>query len=301
MAEQVSFDVPEDLDGERLDKVLAEHFAISRSAARDLTERGVLVDGQPADPSDRLEGGQRVEAPEPERGEPLLAEPIPFEILFEDSQVLVVDKPPGVVVHPGAGNRRGTLAAGLVHRFPELAEIGPPHRAGLVHRLDKDTSGALLVARTPESFRHLTQGLRRREIGRSYVALVEGSMPAPTGAIEAPIGGDPARPTRRAVIHGGKPARTNYRVLDEIAGGALSLLEVTLETGRTHQIRVHLGAISHPVVGDRVYGSGRYEAPRTFLHATRLEFSHPTTGEHIVVSSPLPEDLVATLDRLRTG
>lgn len=301
MAEQVTFQVPEGLDGERLDKVLAYHFAISRSAARDLTERGVLVDGVRAAPSDRLAEGQRVETPEPETAEAVVPEPVAFGVLFQDDQLIVVDKPPGVVVHPGAGNRKGTLAAGLIHRYPELSEVGPPLRAGLVHRLDKDTSGALLVARSPESYRLLTGALRRRELRRTYLALVEGSMPAQTGLIEAPIGGDPTRPTRRAVIHGGKPARTHYRVKEEIAGGAFSLLEVTLETGRTHQIRVHLAAITHPVVGDRVYGSGRYQVPRTFLHAARLEFDHPTTGERLTVSSPLPQDLVDTLERLRNA
>ncbi|MGH8944975.1 MAG: RluA family pseudouridine synthase [Acidimicrobiia bacterium] len=299
MAEQVTFRVSDDLDGERLDKVLADHFAIARSSARDLVGQGVLVDGAKASPSDRLDKGQEVQSPRPETTDGLVPEPVTFAVLLEDDQVIVVDKPAGLVVHPGAGNRKGTLAAGLVHRYPELGNVGPPQRAGLVHRLDKDTSGTLLVARTPASYQSLVGALRRRQIERVYLALVEGSMPAATGTIDAPIGGDPARPTRRAVVHGGKPARTHYQVLEEVAGERFTLLEVTLETGRTHQIRVHLAAISHPVVGDRVYGTGRSEAPRTFLHAARLGFQHPGTGDRITVASPLPEDLARALDRMR--
>ena len=299
MAEQVTFPVSDDLEGERLDKVLADYFAIARSAARDLVGQGVLVDGVKASASDRLQEGQKVQSPRPETSVDLVAEPVSFDVLLEDDQTIVVDKPAGLVVHPGAGNRKGTLAAGLVYRYPELRDVGPPQRAGLVHRLDKDTSGTLLVARTLASYQSLVGALRRRQIERVYLALVEGSMSADTGTIEAPIGGDPARPTRRAVIHGGKPARTHYQVLEEVAGGRFTLLEVTLETGRTHQIRVHLAAISHPVVGDRVYGTGRSEAPRMFLHAARLSFQHPGTGEHITVASPMPEDLAGALARMR--
>lgn len=299
MAEQVTFEVPDELGGERLDKVLAAHFGIARSVARDLVGRGVLVDGHAAAASDRLGRGQVVRAPEPVPIEGLAPEAVEFDVLMEDDQVLVVDKPAGLVVHPGAGNMKGTLAAGLVYRYPELQNVGPGHRAGLVHRLDKDTSGTLLVARTQGSYQALARALRRREIERVYLTLVDGTMAAATGMIEAPIGPDPMRPTRRAVIHGGKPARTHYQVLEEVAGGRFSLLEVTLATGRTHQIRVHLAAISHPVVGDRIYGTGRDEAPRTFLHATRLSFDHPSKGERITVSSPLPDDLATFLSRIR--
>lgn len=294
----MTIEVPGHLDGERLDKVLAEQFSISRSRARDLVEMGVLVDGEAGSASRRVTAGQLIRSPRPGTTPVLVPEPIVFEVLHQDDLVVVVDKPAGLVVHPGAGHRKGTLAAGLLHRYPELADVGPPDRAGLVHRLDKDTSGAILVGRTPDSYRSLVRALRRREIERVYLTLVEGSMPAPTGTVEAPIGRDPARPTRRAVLHGGKTARTHYRVLEEITGAGVSLLEVRLETGRTHQIRVHLAAISHPVVGDRVYGTARHGAPRTFLHAVSLSFAHPGTGEGVTVSSPLPEDLSITLTRL---
>lgn len=297
----MTIEVPGHLDGERLDKVLAEHFSISRRRARDLVEKGVLVDGETGSASQRVATGQVIRSPRPDATPALTPEPVAFEVHHEDELVIVIEKPAGVVVHPGAGHRKGTLAAGLLHRYPELAEVGPPDRAGLVHRLDKDTSGAILVGRTPDSYRNLVQALRRRQVERVYLALVEGSMSAPTGTVEAPIGRDPSRPTRRAVLHGGKTARTHYRVVEEIPEAGVSLLEVRLETGRTHQIRVHLASISHPVVGDRVYGSPRHGAPRTFLHAAGLSFDHPGTGERVTVSSPLPEDLQTILTRLRGG
>ena len=290
--------VPAHLDGERVDKVLAELFDLSRSKARALAERGVAVDGDEAGPADRVRSGQEIVAASPEVGVTLVPEPVEFGILHEDEDVIVVDKPPGVVVHPGAGNQAGTLAAGLLHRFPELAEVGPPGRAGLVHRLDKDTSGALLVARTQSSFETMTRALRGRLVERIYLTLVEGIMAARTGTVEAPIGRDPAHPTRRTVIHGGKPARTHYRVVEELVDAGLSLLEVRLETGRTHQIRVHLAAISHPVAGDRVYGRIRPEIPRVFLHAARLGFDHPRTGHRFEVASGLPSDLTSALRAL---
>lgn len=286
------------LDGERVDKVLAELFQISRSRARALAEQGVMVDGHAAGPAQRVMAGQEIRASQPEAVPAMVPEPVDFSVLYENGDVLVVDKPAGVVVHPGAGNERGTLAAGLLHRFPELDGVGPFGRSGLVHRLDKETSGALLVGRNNESFESLVRALRARRIERVYLTLVEGLMSAPTGTVEAPIGRDPVHPTRRVVIHGGKPARTHYRVVREIADARLSLLEVRLETGRTHQIRVHLASISHPVVGDRSYGTPTTEVLRTFLHASRLSFEHPRTGHPVEVESALPADLIAALEAL---
>jgi 23S rRNA pseudouridine1911/1915/1917 synthase len=300
MADQVRI-VPAHLDGQRVDKVLAELFELSRSQARALAERGVTVDGEEAGPADRVRSGQELQAESPAKEVDLAPEPVEFGILYEDEDVIVVDKPPRLVVHPGAGNRGGTLAAGLLHRYPELAAVGPRGRAGLVHRLDKDTSGALLVARTESSFETMTRELRGRRIERIYLALVEGIMAAPTGTVEAPIGRDPAHPTRRAVIHGGKPARTHYRVVEKLSDAGLSLLEVRLETGRTHQIRVHLASISHPVAGDRIYGKLRPEVPRVFLHAARLGFDHPETGHRVEVDSALPSDLATALRALGGG
>jgi 23S rRNA pseudouridine1911/1915/1917 synthase len=204
------------------------------------------------------------------------------------------------VVHPGSGRTGGTLAAGLLDRYPELVGVGAEDRWGLVHRLDKDTSGAILVARTREAFEALTAELRRRQITRTYTALVEGEMGAATGTIEAPVGRDPTQPTRRAVTHGGKHARTHYEVVRYFPDSVASLLSVRLETGRTHQIRVHFAAIGHPVVGDRVYGATRKDlgSPRTFLHASRLEFTHPESRRRLEVEAPLPTDLSEVLEGL---
>lgn len=288
------------LDGERVDRAIAELLDVSRARASALVDAGAEVDGQPARASDRVRAGQVITCEEPERSLRLAPETVDFDVLYEDDAVIVVDKPPGLVVHPGSGRQGGTLAAGLIHRYPELVGVGAADRWGLVHRLDKDTSGALLVARTGHALDALVEELRRRHIGRTYRALVEGRMGAPTGTIEAPIARDPSRPTRRVVTHGGRYARTHYEVVEEFEESNASLLDVRLETGRTHQIRVHLSAIDHPVVGDLTYGATRKDlgAPRTFLHAARLEFTHPVSGERMIVESPLPPDLTAVLARL---
>ncbi len=247
-----------------------------------------------------MRSGQVIRCRAPERAIALRPEPVPFEVLHEDAQVIVVDKPAGVVVHPGSGRATGTLAAGLIDRYPELVGVGTAERWGLVHRLDKDTSGCILVARTQQSFEALVGELRRREIARTYTTLVEGHMDAPTGTIDAPVGRDPTRPTRRAITHSGKHATTHYEVVREFGEANVALLEVRLETGRTHQIRVHLAAIGHPVVGDRAYGATRRDlgATRTFLHASNIVFTHPTTGDRVEVTAPLPSDLVSVVEGL---
>ena len=300
MAEQVELQVPADLDGARVDKALATLLGVSRAVASVVMESGVEVDGGAARASDKVRSGQLIVCDRPEAAIGLTPESVDFTVLYEDDSVIVVDKPPGVVVHPGSGRTGGTLAAGLLYRYPELAGVGTEGRWGLVHRLDKDTSGAILVARTGDAFTSLVDDLRRRRIERTYRALVEGRMAASTGTIDAPIARDPSQPTRRAVIHGGKPARTHYRVIDYFEESDASLLEVRLETGRTHQIRAHFAAIGHPVVGDRAYGATRKDlhVPRTFLHASRLELTHPVTGDLLAVEAPLPSDLAAALDAL---
>ena len=289
-------EVPEDLDGQRVDLVVARLAGLSRSRARRLVdEGGVTIDGATVVARDRVSAGSMVELepPEPEAG--LVAEAVPFEIRHEDAHLAVVDKPAGIVTHPGAGNRTGTLAAGILHRWPRVRGVGAEDRWGIVHRLDRDTSGLLVVALDDEAYVGLRDAMRRRAVARTYLALVSGDPEMPTGTVDAPIGRDPGRPTRMRVDPEGRPARTHYRVSSRYAHAAL--LEVRLETGRTHQVRVHLASIGLPVVGDAVYGTG-VGAPRVFLHASALAFDHPVTGERIEVQSPLPEDLARVLGDL---
>jgi len=298
MAKRIDLEVSVELDGQRLDKVLATLLGLSRAQARTLVDAGVTIAGAPAGPSDRLSAGTVISSPEPQAAVGLRAEEVDFDVLYEDDSVLVVNKPSGVVVHPGSGQKTGTLAAGLLHRFPEIEGVGQADRWGLVHRLDRDTSGALIVARTSDSYEALSAMIRGREVTRMYTALASGVFGSPTGAIDAPIGRDPRRPTRRAVVPGGKEAQTHY-VVDRQFDDC-SLLTVRLETGRTHQIRVHLAAIDHPVIGDRTYSTKTTAttSPRIFLHARSVEFVHPDSGDVLAVEAPLPADLKSVLDDL---
>jgi 23S rRNA pseudouridine1911/1915/1917 synthase len=279
--------------GERLDVFLAAHTG-SRAAAQRLIDAGaVTVDGAPKPKRHVLRGGERVEVGElPAEAEPEAAE-APFEIAWSDEHLLVVDKPAGVVVHPARGNRTGTLAQAL----RGLAKGGEdPDRAGIVHRLDRDTSGLLLVARTVAAYDGLRAQMRARAITREYLALVEGRPPAREGTIDAPLGRDRRVRTRiSSDTDEGKPAVTHFEV--ERALPHSTLLRVRLETGRTHQIRAHLLAIGHPVLGDPEYGKPGYGLERQFLHAERLALAHPITGAPLEVRSPLPEDLRAALER----
>jgi 23S rRNA pseudouridine1911/1915/1917 synthase len=255
----------------------------------------VLVDGRARAKSHRLEGGEEVafEPPEPERG--LEAEELPVRIAYEDDHLLVVDKPAGIVVHPAPGHATGTLVHGLLDR---VGGGEAPERPGIVHRLDRDTSGLLVVARTEEAYRGLRNLVRRRELERRYKALVRGRPQSWRGRIEAPIGRDRHDPTRMSLdTDTPRDAVTHFEVEQLLDG--LALLDVRLETGRTHQIRVHLAAIGLPVVGDPVYGvrDSRAELGRQFLHAWRLAFPHPLSGEPVEVESPLPPDLQAALAR----
>ncbi len=285
-----------ELAGERLDKVVSLLTGLSRRVARTLVESGdVLVDGSAMTPKDRVEGGEDILVRLPV--EPVLEpEEISFDVRFEDGVVAVVDKPSGVVVHPGAGVRTGTLAAGLLHRWPQLEGVGTEDRWGIVHRLDRDTSGLLVVALTEDAYRSLADAMARRSVKRTYLALVDGLFSLPAGTVDAPIGRDSRNPRRRALQRDGKPARTHYRRIASWEGSGTSLLEVRLETGRTHQIRVHMASIDHPVVGDTMYG-GR-PAERLWLHATELSFTHPASGEEVTVTSPLPGELRDVLEEL---
>ncbi len=300
MANEITVEVPSELDGARVDKVLATLLQVSRAQARDLIDDGVSIDGVAARPADRVTEGSIITTPAPRAAVEMQAEPVDFGVLYEDDTVIVVDKPVGVIVHPGAGRSLGTLAAGLLYRYPELRGVGSADRWGLVHRLDKDTSGALIVARTAFGHEALVGQLKRREITRVYTCLAHGRFEAPTGTIEAPMWRYPNLPMLRAVVPGGKSATTHYEVDREYPRFECSLLTVRLETGRTHQIRVHLSAVDHPVIGDKTYGgkTTRVTSPRTFLHASRVEFTHPATVERVIVDSPLAPDLRAVLDSL---
>ncbi len=293
--------VPEDLAGDRVDRIVSRLAGVSRSQARALVDTGaVTVDGGTVKASERLAAGTEIDVRLPsEPSGPTPDAGVEFTVAYADDDVIVVDKPPGLVVHPGAGVTEATLVNGLLARYPELGELGEGRRWGIVHRIDKDTSGLLMVARTPAAFDLLQEALRRREVSRSYLTLVHGLIEAAAGTIEAPVGRDPRRPTRMAVRSDGREARTHYRRLATWTEPPRTLLDVTLDTGRTHQIRVHMQAIGHPIVGDRTYGKpGAGDPGRTFLHAYALVFPHPATGEPVEVRSPLPEDLQAALEEL---
>ncbi len=301
---------PDD-DGARLDLFLAESVG-SRARAQKLIDAGaVTVDGARAIKSRKLEPGELVvvdETQDPERLEDRAGSegpPAPYAVAFEDAHLLVVDKPPGVVVHPARGHRHGTLAQALADRGASGGE--DPWRAGIVHRLDRDTSGLLVVAKDEEVHRELKDLLGRREITREYLALVEGRPPARTGTIDAPIGRDRRVRTRHSTDTDEPREAVTHFALEE-ALPRHTLLRVRLETGRTHQIRVHLQAIGHPVAGDPEYGPAGGTATaaalgleRQFLHAARLAFAHPVTGEEVDVTSQLPADLQRALDRARAA
>jgi len=301
-------EIPPALAGERLDRVVALVTDASRSdAAALVTAGGVLVDGHVTLSGKlRLQLGQQIDVDEtklPTVALPSADPTIEFKVVFEDDQVIVVDKPAGLVVHPGAGNQSGTLVNGLLARYPELSGVGEAHRPGIVHRLDIGTSGLMVVARTVRAYHELVFALSQRDVTRVYRTMVWGHLANPNGVIDAPIGRDHRDPMRMAVVVDGKSARTRYSVLTTYAApAAASSLECRLESGRTHQIRVHLAAIGHPVVGDGTYGGIRHgiSSPRPFLHAAEIGFVHPVTGEPMSFSSPLPGDLAEVEAQLTT-
>ena len=295
--------VPREAAGERLDRFLAACEGVgSRAEAERLLGAGaVLVDGSVRAKSHRLAGGEELVLELPERRESVL-EPEPVEglrVVYEDEHLLVVDKPAGVVVHPSAGHAHGTVVHGLLSREIEGGE--EPERPGIVHRLDRDTSGLLVVARSDEAHRRLQRLVRRRKLVREYLALVRGRPLSRAGRIEAPIGRDRNDPTRHSLdTPTPREASTTFEVLELLPKH--TLLQVGLETGRTHQIRVHLVAIDLPVSGDPTYGvPADLGLERQFLHAARLAFPHPFSGDEVEVSSPLPADLQRALDMARSG
>lgn len=293
------FVIGDDETGQRIDVVLARHAECTRVLAqRGLHSGSVRVNGEVVRPSHRVEAGEIVEGELPDDALPEpIGEDIPIEIRYEDDRLLAVSKPPGLVTHPARGHEGGTLVNALLGRGATLSGRGST-RPGIVHRLDKDTSGLLLVAKDDAAAAALVDALRARRVTRRYLALVRGIPSAPTGTIDAPLARHPWRRRLMAVVPGGRGAVTHYRILG--TGDKVALLEVTLETGRTHQIRVHLSHLGHPVLGDGTYGGGGDAAralglTRPFLHAAFLAFPHPDDDRVVEVSDPLPADLRSAL------
>nr|HID14280.1 RluA family pseudouridine synthase [Anaerolineae bacterium] len=296
----VSFTV--ELGGERLDKAIAAHVPdLSRAMAQRLIKTGgVTVNGWPSKPSYRVQVGDEVVVRIPaEMPEQVVPEDIPLDIIYEDESLLVVNKPAGMVVHPAHGHTSGTLVNAVLARCPRVVDVGGPERAGIVHRLDKDTSGLILVAKDEATRAALQWQFKHRQVIKTYLALVEGQVQPREGIIEAPVGRDKRQRKRMAVVRSGREARTLYRAVEYFPDH--TLLEVRPHTGRTHQVRVHLAWLGYPVVGDAVYGLRRQRLlrGRHFLHAARLRFVHPATGEAVEFEAPLPSELAAVLKRLR--
>lgn len=292
-------EVPDDLDGQRVDVALGRLLGLSRSqAARVLRDGEVTVDGRPARASGRVRAGDVLTVVLPDAAEEAVPAPALPPIRWQDDDLLVLAKPPGLVVHPGAGNPSGTLVDALAAAGVPLAPRGGQGRPGIVHRLDRDTSGLMVVASTDRAHEGLVSALRRREVQRRYLALAGGRLPSRTGRVDAPIGRDPRDRQRFAAVEDGKPAVTHWEVRAEreVDDRPCTLLTCRLESGRTHQIRVHLAFAGAPVVGDGRYGGAgtladRLGLDRPFLHASHLAFEHPVTGEHVEVEEPVPDDL----------
>lgn len=290
-------------DGSRLDVFLTAHLpALSRSRIKALIESGhVTVDGVRAKPAEKVRRGQRVDVsipPPPPVG--VRPEPIPLEIVYEDDAILVINKPAGLAVHPGAGRPSGTLVNAILARVPSLPGGGSALRPGIVHRLDKDTSGLMVVAKTAQALSSLQRQVAARTMSRSYLALLHGVVPHDEGTISAPMGRHPRHRTKMAVLHTGREAVTRYRVLERFP--RYTMIEAQLVTGRTHQIRVHVAHLGYPVAGDRVYAGSRQDElgiGRQALHAHRLRFRHPATDSAVAFEAAPPADFRAALDRLR--
>jgi 23S rRNA pseudouridine1911/1915/1917 synthase len=297
--------VPDGLDGERLDSALARLFGLSRARAAELISDGsVLVGGRPAAKSDRVPAGEWLDVtlPPPVTEQPR-PEPVPgLAVVYEDADIVVVDKPPGVAAHPTPGWTGPTVLQGLLAAGHSIATSGAAERQGIVHRLDATTSGLMVLAKSERAYSALKRAFREREVDKLYHALVQGHPDPLRGTVDAPIARHPSGDGRFAVVAGGRPSVTHYDTLE--AFRAASLTEIILETGRTHQIRVHMAAIRHPCVGDRLYGADPVLAAhlgltRQWLHAVRLGFDHPADGRRVEFASEYPADLVHALDVLR--
>jgi 23S rRNA pseudouridine1911/1915/1917 synthase len=299
-ATETLLDVTADKPGERLDVAVARLGEMSRAQAQRLIEEGQVsvAEGVRRKSGEKLVGGEelRIVVPPPVPAEPL-PEDVHLDILFEDDDLLVVNKPAGMPVHPGPGHSGKTLVNALLAHCPDLPGIGGVQRPGIVHRLDKDTSGLMVVAKTERAHAGLSAAFKDREMHKTYVALVEGRMQPAEAMIDAPLGRD-ANNRRRMMIDGiaAREAQTSYRTLATYDGQ--TLVEATLHTGRTHQIRVHFASMKHPLVGDVLYGKASPLVPRQFLHAQRLAFKHPVDGREMSFEAPLPEDLESALKKL---
>ena len=285
--------------GTRLDTCVAQQGGISRAWSQKLIEEGmVTVNGRSAKASQKLSAGDRVTAKIPQPSPITLeAEDIPVKVIYEDSDLIVVDKPAGLLVHPAAGQYTGTLVNALLAHCPDLGGVAGSLRPGIVHRLDRDTSGLMVVAKNDAAQMSLSRQIKERTVTKAYLALVAGSLSPEHGIVEAPVGRHPRDRKRMAVVEGGREARTQYRVIEYLAD--FTYLEALPETGRTHQIRVHFSAIGHPVVGDRVYGRKSTLVGRQFLHSHRLGFELPSTGDPVEFTSDLPPELEHALSQLR--
>jgi 23S rRNA pseudouridine1911/1915/1917 synthase len=286
----------------RLDQFLAnQHTGLTRSRLHALiTEGFVLLNGQSARPSQKVRLGDKVSLTvPPPRGLDLVPQPIPLSVVYQDDGLIVIDKPAGLSVHPGPGHSDGTLVNALLARCPDIKGIGGVIRPGIVHRLDKDTSGLMVVAKTEEAHQSLSAQFKEHTVAKGYLALVIGTVKPADGRVDAPIARDPRHRKRMAVVMGGREALTRYRVIQRF--NEYSLLEVYPETGRTHQIRVHLTYLGHPLLGDGVYGKRSLLLDRHFLHAHHLGFRHPTSGKSLEFRSALPDDLRRAAESLRSA
>ena len=329
MSEIEELVVPVEAAGWRLDQFLAGHLdGVSRSRVQQLVEQGgVLVEGKREKASLKLRGGEAIQVHGQQHVIPLeaRAEDIPLEIVYEDDDLAVINKPAGMMVHAGSGatdeaRSGGTLVNALLHRFKSLSSVGGDLRPGIVHRLDKETSGLILIAKNDKAHEALAEMFASRQMTKTYIALVQGKLPEDAATIQAPISRDAVRRTRMTTrrLEGARHAITHYRVVERLDTrfGPFTLARVRIETGRTHQIRVHMASISHPVVGDTLYGAPAkiialplsvtrkaarevLELDRNFLHSSELEFTHPITGKQIQLASPLPQELVIFLNSLR--
>ena len=286
----------------RLDRFLASlDIGLTRSQLHRLVVQGsVLVNGHSSKPSQTIQKGDQVSVSvPPPRTLDLVPQWMPIQVVFQDEHIVVIDKPPGLSVHPGPGHPDRTLVNGLLALCPDIQGIGDGVRPGIVHRLDKDTSGLMVVAKNHQAHLALSAQIKDRQVTKGYLALAMGIFPESKGQIDEPISRDPRNRKRMAVAPGGRESRTNYRVIESLNG--YTLLQLYLETGRTHQIRVHLAYLGHPLVGDPLYGKASPMLGRQFLHANHLGFRHPFNGQNVEFRSPLPEDLDYVLESLRAS